>query len=138
MATKIFINLPVSDLNRSVSFFSSLGYHFNPQFTDENATCMIVSDNIFVMLLTETYFKTFTKKQVADAKTTTEVLITLDTNSREEVQQMVEKAKSLGAHIYAEPQDHGWMYQHGFADLDGHQWELAYMDASQIPGQEQG
>jgi uncharacterized protein len=137
MATKIFINLPVKDLDKSVSFFTNLGYSFNPQFTDEKATCMIISDNIFAMLLTESYFQTFTKKKICDAKTSTEVLIALDTNSREEVQQMVEKAKALGATIYSEPQDHGWMYQHSFADLDGHQWELVYMDASQVPTQNQ-
>jgi uncharacterized protein len=89
----------------------------------------------FAMLLTEAYFQTFTKKQVCDAKTATEVLITLDANSKEELQQLVTKAKESGAVIYSEPQDHGWMYQHGFADLDGHQWELAYMDASQFPQQ---
>jgi hypothetical protein len=135
MATKIFVNLPVKDLDKSVSFFTGLGFSFNPQFTDENATCMIVSENIFVMLLTETYFKTFTKKPVSDAKASTEVLIALDTKSREEVQQIVAKAKELGATIYSEPQDHGWMYQHAFADLDGHQWEFAYMDESQLPAQ---
>lgn len=137
MATKVFINLPVKDLDQSVSFFTALGYTFNPQFTDEKATCMIISDNLFVMLLTETYFKTFTKKQVADAKQSTEVLIALDTRSRGEVQQMVAKAKELGGTVYAEPQDHGWMYQHSFADLDGHQWELVYMDESQLPTQHQ-
>lgn len=135
MATKVFINLPVKDLDKSISFFSNLGYSFNPQFTDEKATCMIVSDNIFVMLLTETYFKTFTRKQISDAKIATEVLIALDTNSREEVQQMITKAIESGATIYSEPQDHGWMYQHSFADLDGHQWELVYMDQSQMPNQ---
>ena len=135
MATKVFINLPVKDLNKSVSFFKELGYSFNPQFTDEKATCMVISDNIFAMLLTEPYFKSFTQKQVADAKAATEVLIALDTKSREEVKQMVSKAKELGATIYAEPQDHGWMYQHSFADLDGHQWELVYMDEKQIPNQ---
>ncbi|PIF45930.1 hypothetical protein CLU96_2946 [Chryseobacterium sp. 52] len=133
MATRVFINLPVKDLDKSVSFFTALGYSFNPQFTDEKATCMIISDNIFAMLLTEPYFKTYTKKQICDAKTSTEVLIALDTNSREEVQQMVAKAQELGATIYTEPQDHGWMYQHSFADLDGHQWELVYMDVTQMP-----
>lgn len=133
MATRVFINLPVKDLDKSVSFFTKLGYSFNPQFTDEKATCMIISDNIFAMLLTEPYFKTFTRKQVADAKIATEVLIALDTNSRNEVQEMVARAKEMGATIYAEPQDHGWMYQHSFADLDGHQWELVYMDATQMP-----
>lgn len=133
MASKVFINLPVKDLDKSVTFFTGLGYSFNPKFTDENATCMIISDNIFVMLLTEKYFQTFTKKPVSDAKQSTEVLIALDANSREEVQQMVAKAKELGATIYSEPQDHGWMYQHAFADLDGHQWEIVYIDESQFP-----
>ena len=87
------------------------------------------------MLLTEPFFETFTKKKIADAKASTEVLIALDANSREEVQQMVAKAKESGATIYAEPQDHGWMYQHSFADPDGHQWELIYMDMTKIPNQ---
>lgn len=133
MATKIFINLPVKNLDKSISFFTKLGFSFNPQFTDDKAGCMVISESIFAMLLTESYFATFTKKQVCDAKMETEVLITLDTNSKEEVQQLVEKAKESGATIYNEPQDHGWMYQHGFADLDGHQWELAYMDITQLP-----
>jgi uncharacterized protein len=135
MATKIFINLPVKNLDNSISFFTKLGFSFNPQFTDDKAGCMVISDNIFAMLLTETYFQTFTKKQVCDAKTSTEVLITLDINSKEELQQLVQKAKESGAVIYNEPQDQGWMYQHGFADLDGDQWELTYMDATQIPNQ---
>lgn len=133
MATKVFINLPVKDLNKSVDFFTALGYKFNPQFTDEKAACMIISDNIFAMLLTETYFKTFTAKPVADATAATEVLIALDAGSRDDVKQTVARAKELGATIYAEPQDHGWMYQHSFADLDGHQWELVYMDETQLP-----
>jgi len=133
MATKIFINLPVKDLSKSISFFTNLGFNFNPQFSDEKGTCMVISDNIFVMLLTENYFQTFTKKPVSDAKSMTEVLITLDSNSKEELKQLVEKAVALGAMVYNEPQDYGWMYQHGFADLDGHQWELAYMDLSQLP-----
>jgi predicted lactoylglutathione lyase len=136
MATKVFINLPVKDLEKSITFFNGLGFNFNPQFTDENAGCMVISHSIYVMLLTERYFATFTKKQVSDAKTHTEVLITLDAESREDVQQIIAKAKTLGSTIYSEPQDHGWMYQHGFADLDGHQWEIAYMDASQLPAQE--
>jgi predicted lactoylglutathione lyase len=135
MATKVFINLPVKNLDASISFFTKLGFTFNPQFTDEKAGCMVISDNIFAMLLTESYFQTFTSKQVCDAKKATEVLITLDANSKEELQQLVATAKASGAVIYSEPQDHGWMYQHGFADLDGHQWELAYMDISQFPQQ---
>lgn len=135
MATKIFINLPVKDLDKSISFFKNLGFSFNPQFTDEKAGCMVISDSIFAMLLTEAYFKTFTKKTISDAKTSTEVLIALDAKSKEEVQQLVAKAKKSGATIYSEPQDHGWMYQHSFADLDGHQWELVYMDETQLPNQ---
>jgi len=133
MATKIFVNLPVKDLDQSISFFTNLGFSFNPQFTDEKAACMVISESIFAMMLTEGYFKTYTKKEVSDAKTTTEVLIALDTRSKEEVQQIVAKARELGAVIYNEPQDHGWMYQHSFADLDGHQWEFVYMDQTQLP-----
>ncbi len=133
MATKIFINLPVRDLDKSMVFFTGLGFSFNPQFTDEKAGCMVISDSIFAMLLTESYFQTFTKKTVSDAKTATEVLIALDADSKEEVQQLIAKAESAGATIYSEAQDHGWMYQHSFADLDGHQWELIYMDQSQLP-----
>ena len=135
MATKVFINLPVKDLNKSKAFFEKLGHSFNPQFTDENAACMMIGDNIFAMLLIESYFKTFTKKEISDATKSTEVLIALDASSREEVEKTVAKAKELGATIYSEPQDHGWMYQHSFADLDGHQWEIAYMDESQLPDQ---
>lgn len=135
MATKVFINLPVKNLDQSMAFFTQLGYHFNPQFTDEKAACMVISDSIFAMLLTEPYFKTFTKKNLADATVSTEVLIALDAGSREEVKEMVTKAAASGGKIYAAPQDHGWMYQHGFADLDGHQWELVYLDATQLPNQ---
>lgn len=133
MATKIFINLPVKDLTKSMDFFSGLGFSFNPQFTDEKAASMIVSENIFVMLLTETYFKTFINTEVCDAHKSTEVLIALDAASKDEVTQLVSKAQSLGGKLYAQPQDHGWMYQHSFADLDGHKWELAYMDMSKLP-----
>lgn len=135
MATKIFINLPVKNLDKSKEFFENLGFSNNPQFTDENAACMVVSETIFIMLLTEAYFQTFTKKPISNAKESTEVLIALDADSKEEVQQIVAKAQKLGATIYSEPQDHGWMYQHSFADLDGHQWEFAYMDISQFPSE---
>ena len=133
MATKIFINLPVKDLDRSKAFFSALGYNFNPQFTDEKAACMVVSEHIYVMMLVESYFKTFTKKEVGNAHLATQVLLALDAASRDEVQQTITKATELGGSIYAKPQDHGWMYQHSFADLDGHQWEIIYMDATKLP-----
>lgn len=133
MATKIFVNLPVKDLNKSITFFTRLGFSFNPQFTDDKATCMILCENIFAMLLVEPFFKTFTKKDIADASKTTEVLIALDASSRDEVKEMVRKAIEAGGSSYMEPQDHGWMYQHSFADLDGHQWEILFMDESAIP-----
>ena len=135
MATKVFVNLPVKDLTKSMTFFSGLGFTFNPQFTDEKAACMVISEHIFAMLLTEPHFKSFTKKPISDAKTTTEVLIALDAASKEEVQQIIAKATALGATIYNDPQDHGWMYGHSFADLDGHQWEFFFMDQSQMPNQ---
>ncbi|MBX2890935.1 MAG: VOC family protein [Saprospiraceae bacterium] len=135
MATKVFINLPVKDLDKSMAFFSGLGFTFNPQFTDEKAACMVISDSIFAMLLTEPFFQTFTRKKISDAKTATEVLIALDAASRDKVQNTVAKAVKLGGTLYTEPQDHGWMYQHSFADLDGHQWEILYMDESQLPEQ---
>lgn len=133
MATKIFVNLPVKDLKKSIEFFTKLGFTFNPQFTDETATCMIISDNIFAMLLVEGRFKDFTKKEVADARKSTEVILALDAESREKVDEIVTKAIAAGGLTYMDPQDHGWMYLRSFADLDGHQWEIAYMDESQIP-----
>jgi len=130
--TKIFVNLPVKDLARAVEFFTKLGYKFNPQFTDENATCMIVGNDIFVMLLVEPYFKTFTPKPLADAKASTEALVALSAKSRDEVNRIVEIALAAGARRYAEPKDHGFMYQWGFEDLDGHIWEHFWMDPATI------
>jgi len=134
MATQIFINLPVKDLKKSMDFFASLGFEFNPQFTDEKAACMIINDGAsYAMLLKEEFFKTFTKKEITDATKTTEVLIALSRDSKEEVVDIVNKAIAAGGTTYSEPQDHGFMYQHAFADLDGHQWEVMYMDMSAIP-----
>jgi predicted lactoylglutathione lyase len=133
MARQIFVNLPVKDLKRTVSFFTALGYRFNPQFTDENATCMIVSDDIFVMLLVEPFFKTFTKKAVADATKSTEVLVCLSCDSRAEVDALVKKAVVAGGTTPSPAQDHGFMYQHGYQDLDGHLWELVYMEPNAQP-----
>jgi predicted lactoylglutathione lyase len=127
MTTKIFVNLPVQNLKRSVEFFTQLGFRFNAQFTDETATCMIVSDDIFVMLLTREKFKSFTPKEICDATKSTEVLVCLSSDSREKVDEMVGKAVAAGGSTYNEPQDHGFMYGHGFQDLDGHIWELVFM-----------
>ncbi|HEX7959492.1 MAG TPA: VOC family protein [Terriglobales bacterium] len=130
MARKIFVNLPVKDLQKSVDFFGKLGFKFNSQFSDETAACMIVSDDIYVMLLTEAKFKGFTPKQICDASSSTEVLLCLSSESRDEVNELVRKAVAAGGRTYKEPQDHGFMYGHGFQDLDGHIWELAYMEPS--------
>ena len=135
MATKIFVNLPVKDLKKSMEFFSRLGYLFNPQFTDEKAACLVISDgSIYAMLITESFFQTFTKKKIANAKTSTEVLIALDAHSREEVDETVRKAVAAGGSVYREPEDHGWMYGHSFADPDGHQWEVLYMKEAGMAG----
>ncbi len=127
MPTQIFVNLPVIDLKASVAFFSRLGFSFNPEFTDETATCMIVGDNIFVMLLTREKFSSFTPRPVCDAKTATEVLVCLTRDSREAVDAMVREAVAAGGATYSQPHDHGFMYQHGFQDPDGHIWELIHM-----------
>ena len=127
MATQIYVNLPVKDLDRSVAFFTTLGFTFNPDFTDANATCMIVGENIFVMLLVEKFFQTFTPKPISDATRATEVLVCLSRDSREDVDGMVRKAVAAGGTIHKDSQDHGFMYAHGFTDLDGHIWELVHM-----------
>jgi uncharacterized protein len=132
MATQIFVNLPVKDLNKSIDFFTKLGFTFNPQFTDEKATCMVVSEYIYIMLLVEEFFKTFTKKEIADATKSTEAIICLSAESREKVDEMVSKAIEAGGTAPNDKQDHGWMYGHGFQDLDGHLWEVAYMDESAL------
>jgi uncharacterized protein len=132
MATKIFVNLPVKDLERSVGFFGKLGYKVNPQFTDETAACLVVSDDIYVMLLTQAKFKEFTPKAICDATKSTEVLVCLSCESREQVDSMVSTAVASGGTTYAESKDYGFMYQHGFQDPDGHIWELICMEPSAI------
>lgn len=132
MATKIFVNLPVKNLDRSVEFFTKLGFSFNSQCTDETATCMVVSEDIFVMLLTEAKFKEFTPNAICDATKSTEVLVCLSSESREEVDKMIRNAVAAGGTIYNEPQDYGFMYSHGFQDLDGHIWETMFMEPSAV------
>lgn len=134
MATKIFVNLPVKDLNKSVAFFTKLGFSFNAQFTNENATCMVISEDIFVMLLIEPFFKNFTKKEIADATKTTESIICLSAESRAEVDEMVSRALDAGGAAPNEKQDHGYMYGHGFEDIDGHLWEVMWMDPAAVQG----
>jgi predicted lactoylglutathione lyase len=132
MARKIFVNLPVRDLKRSMEFFSKLGFEFNPQFTDEKAACMVLSDDGFVMLLSEPFFRTFTKKSVCDTTKHNETLLALSCESREEVDALVKKAVDNGATHAMPPQDHGFMYGWSFYDLDGHHWEVLWMDPAHI------
>ena len=129
----IFVNLPVKDLPRSRTFFEGMGYHFNPQFSNDQGACLVISDTIHAMLLTEPFFQTFTKKQIADAKTSVEVLICLSCESKAEVDQLVAKAVAGGGSTPSPVQDHGFMYSHAFEDLDGHVWELMYMDPNAAP-----
>ena len=130
MATQIFVNLPVKDLDKSVEFFTKLGYSFNPQFTNEDATMMIVEENISVMLLVEKFFRTFTSKETSDATKSTEVIVSLSADSREKVDEMVNKAIDAGAATPIKPLDMEGMYGRSFEDLDGHHWEYMYMDLS--------
>ncbi|HKA30546.1 MAG TPA: VOC family protein [Candidatus Binatia bacterium] len=129
---KIFLNLPVRDLKRSIEFFTKLGFSFNPQFTDDNATCMIVSEEAFVMLLVEARFKDFTKKQICDTRTQTEGIFAISAVSRDEVETLVRAALAAGGTHASDPVDHGFMYGWSFHDLDGHHWEVIYMDPSAI------
>lgn len=131
--TQIFVNLPVKDLSKTIKFFTKLGFKFNPQFTDKNATCMIIGENIFAMLLVEKFFKTFTKKKIADTMKTTEIINALAVDSRKKVNDMVNNALKAGGKEPRKPQDHGWMYGRSFQDLDGHLWEVFHMDESKMP-----
>ncbi|SHL34653.1 hypothetical protein SAMN05444266_10330 [Chitinophaga jiangningensis] len=130
MNKQIFVNLPVKNLDNTMNFFTKLGYDFNPQFTDEKAACMVVSDTIYFMLIVEEFFQTFTNKPIADANNVTEAILCLSAGSREEVDDKVSKAVAAGGSIPRAAQDHGWMYTYGFADLDGHLWEYVYMDTA--------
>ena len=132
MATKIFVNLPVKDLNKSKEFFTKLGFTINPQFTDEKAACVVISEDIYAMILTENFFKTFTKKDIADAGKSTEAIIALSADSKEKVNEMADKAIEAGGKQSLDPQDHGFMYQRSFQDLDGHLWEVLWMDPAAI------
>jgi len=128
MNKQIFVNLPVKDLEKSRAFFGALGYTFNPQFSNDSGACMVIADgSIYAMLLTEPFFKTFVDKPIVQAKEATEVLVCLSCESREEVDSLVAKAVAAGGSAPRTPQDHGFMYAHGFEDLDGHVWELVWM-----------
>ncbi|MFD9032203.1 VOC family protein [Streptomyces sp. NPDC059567] len=136
MTQMIFVNLPVKDLEATKAFWTKLGYSFNPQFSDENTGCLVISDTIFAMLLTEPKFKEFTApgKEVSDATKTTEVLITLSAESREAVDELADGALAAGGSAAKEPLDHGFMYGRSFADPDGHHWEVFWMDPAAVQG----
>ncbi|WP_433747672.1 VOC family protein [Falsibacillus pallidus] len=137
-STHIFVNLHVKDVKESMAFFKGLGFGFNMQFTDEEkAACLEIGENMFAMLLTEEYFKSFTKKEIVDTEKYAQLTIALSAESREKVDELVNKAVSLGGKLYSEPADHGFMYQWGFQDLDGHIWEVGFMDMNAFEGQNQ-
>jgi predicted lactoylglutathione lyase len=135
MATQMFLNVPVKDLKKSVEFFTKLGFTFNAQFTDENATCMIVGKDSFIMLLVHPFFKTFVKKEIADTTKTTEMIIAISADSKEKVDELADKALKSGGSKTNDAQDQGFMYSRSFQDIDGHLWEIFYMDQSAVnPG----
>lgn len=133
MATSIYVNLPVKDLEKSREFFTQLRFGIHPQFSDDSGVCLIVSDTIFVMLLTEEKFQTFTPHPICDARQSTEVIVCLSCETRSAVDELVRNAVAAGGRTYSDPIDHGFMYGHGFQDLDGHIWELVYMDPGAVP-----
>ena len=135
MLRQIFVNLPIRDLQKSQTFFRALGLEFNPQFSNDKGACLMIAENIYAMLLVEPFFQTFTKLPICDARKSTEVLIALSCDNRGEVEALVAKAVAAGGTTPNAPQDHGFMYQHGFTDLDGHQWEVFWMDESKAPAQ---
>lgn len=127
-ARKLFVNIPVRELKRSVEFFTKLGFTFNPEYTDDKATCMIVSDDAFFMLLVDDRFKDFTTKQICDTGTHQEALFALSTGSRAEVDRIVQTVIEGGGREAGEAKDHGFMYYRAFYDLDGHHWEVLFME----------
>ena len=135
MPQMIFVNLPVKDLAKSMAFFEALGFSFNPQFSDETGACMVISDTIFAMLLTHEKFAGFSPKPIADTDKTTEMLIALSRDDRAAVDAIVKAALTAGGSTFNEPQDHGFMYGHAFRDLDGHVWEVFWMDPAAAQAQ---
>ena len=133
MKTNMLLNLPVKNLNRSIAFFTELGFSFNPKFTNEKATCLIIDENINVMLLVEEFYKTFTDKEICNTAISNEAIISISVASRKQVDEMIEKVIKAGESEYKEKKDYGWMYQRNFRDIDGHHWEIFFMDESQIP-----
>ncbi|WP_334074454.1 MULTISPECIES: VOC family protein [Paenibacillus] len=129
---QVFINLPVKDLDKSMAFYKEIGFEFNAQFTNENAACLVISEHIFAMLQTEEYFKGFTNKEIPDTRSQAQMILAFSATSREQVDDIVNRAMAAGASKYNEPQDHGFMYSWSFQDLDGHLWEVLYMEPANI------
>ncbi|MFD4368446.1 VOC family protein [Rhodococcus sp. NPDC058521] len=136
MSTMIFVNLPVKDLAKSTEFYEGLGYKRNPAFSDDNASCIVVSEEIFLMLLVEPFFKTFTKKEIVDASTSTEAILCISAESREAADALADKALSSGGSFSNEPMDEGFMYGRSFQDPDGHLWEIMWMDPAAATGEQ--
>jgi predicted lactoylglutathione lyase len=138
MATQIFVNLPVKDLDKSKQFFTDIGFTINPQFTDEKAACVVISEDIYAMILREEFFKTFIpNKEIADSTKSTEVLVALSADSKEKVNELADKALAAGASKLREPDDYGFMYSRSFQDPDGHIWEVVYMDMNAVNEQQE-
>ncbi len=133
MPQAIFVNLPVADLDRSKRFFEGLGFSFNEAFTNDEAAALVISDTIYAMLHTPESLRRFTKKDIADARATTEVLLALRVESRERVDALFDKALAAGGKEQRETEDHGFMYGRSFEDPDGHIWEVFWMDPAQLP-----
>jgi hypothetical protein len=130
VATSIFVNLPVNDLKKSIAFFKALGYSLNEQFSDETAASIVISENIYAMLLTHPKMKEFTQKEIADATKTTEVIVCLSCDSRADVDILADKALAAGGSKFREPMEYPFMYGRSFQDPDGHIWEVLWMDPS--------
>ena len=135
MFRQIFVNLPIQDMARSQAFFKALGLSFNQRFTNEHGACLEIGENFYAMLLVQPFFQGFTQKTISDAHKSTEVILALSVDSRAEVEDVIARAVAAGATTPNAPQDHGFMFQHGFADLDGHQWEVFWMDEAAAPAQ---
>ena len=131
---KLFVNIPVRDLAASMNFFGKLGFNYNPQFTDDTAACMLVGEDAYFMLLTEPKFKEFVRRPLGDARRETGALFAISANSRAEVDEIVKTALAAGGSPALDPMDHGFMYGWSFYDLDGHHWEVFWMDMSAVPG----
>ena len=135
MSTKTFVNLPVKDVAKTVEFFTTLGFSFNQQFSDENTKCMVISDDAYAMLHAEPAFKSFTQQDITDTSKSREVIVGLSAASREQVDDVLDKVVGGGGQALGDPVDEGFMYMRAFRDLDGHQWSFIYMDMSAMPEQ---